>query len=181
MTDYLNTTLGAASGGSNSLLPTGIRNFEISSADIVENKYNGRSELTVTFNSEAGSGRERFMLEPWSTEQKAIEQFISMVTNNLGGLGIQTEGRTLREVLGALPQEKNQLIGSVVELKVEHKDRKPKPDGSHLKDDGTPWQDQRVYVNRVVKEAPAASNTAAADEGTFGPGSFVEDDDIAFV
>lgn len=159
---WLSTTLDAPSeGGGNSLLPPGVQNVTITDAVAGENQYNGRNEVTLRISG----AKTTIPLEPWDANK--IDQFLKMFNNGLGNIGIETQGKTAQQVLGTLPQDLPGVIGNVIEVNVVHSDRKPKPDGSHLKDDGTPWTDQKVYINRLVSRgtgaAPATAGAANPD------------------
>lgn len=184
---WQNTTLEAPREGGNALLTPGVGNYTITSAEAGPNQWNGRNELTLRVSGPGGSGKTTIPLEPWDTsDQSKIDTFLKMFNNGLGNIGIVTEGRTAVQVLAALPKELPGIAGNVVELNVVHSDRKPKPDGSHLKDDGTPWTDQKIYVNRLVSTGPAPTAQAQAAPAAPSPFDFVpapadtSDDNIPF-
>jgi len=176
---WMTTTLAAPRAGGGGLIPAGVNNFKITDARTEVNKYNGRNEAVLRFAGEEGGGQSTIPLEPWDSNK--VDTFLNIFNNSLGNIGIEVEGKTAQQVLGTLEKDLPGIIGNIVELNVVHSDRKPKPDGSHLKEDGTPWQDQKVYINRLVKAgdgAPAAGGTSEfAPVGTSG---FSSDDDIPF-
>jgi hypothetical protein len=158
--DWMNQTLEAPrEGGGNSLLAPGLGNYTVVSAEVATNKWNGRNQLDYRITGPGGSTTESVPLEPWDPAK--VDTFVKMFTNNLGNLGIDVEGKTPVQILATLEDDARTLAGNVIECNVVHSDRKPKPDGSHLKDDGTPWQDQKVYINRLVSRAPQAAPAPA--------------------
>lgn len=176
---WMTTTLSAPRAGGGGLIPAGVNNFKITDARIEVNKYNGRNEAVLRFTSEAGGGQSTIPLEPW--DQNKVDTFLGIFNNSLGNIGIEVEGKTAQQVLGTLEKDLPGVIGNIVELNVVHSDRKPKPDGSHLKQDGSPWQDQKVYINRLVKRgdsAPAAGGTSEFAPNV--PAGMAADDDIPF-
>lgn len=161
---WMTTTLDAPSeGGGYSLLPAGINNYTIKNAEIVANKWNGRNEVVLTISCPEGSGKTDIPLEPWSAD--AVDTFLKVFKNGLGNIGIPVEGKTPQQILATLTTDLPKVIGNVVEFSVEHKTRKAKPDGSHLKQDGTPWMDAKAYINRLVQRgtglAPSGQTAAA--------------------
>ena len=188
MNDWLDTTLDAPREGGNSLLNPGVGNYAITEATIGVNQWNGRNELTLRISGSGGSGKTTIPLEPWSAD--ALDTFMRIFNSSLGNIGIAVEGRTAKQVLAALPKELPGVVGNIIEINVVHSDRKPKPDGSHLKQDGTPWTDQKEYINRLVKASDPAPVAAPAMAGVAAPSGFdpsdfasvgtAPDDDIPF-
>lgn len=183
---WMTATLDAPREGGGGLLPEGVNNYTITDATVGANQWNGKNEVTLRINCPAGGGKTNILLEPW--DMNKVDDFVKRFTNDLGNIGIETQGKTIAQVLATLPQDIKSVIGNVVEFNVKHSDRKAKPDGSHLKDDGTPWKDAKAFINRLVAKsgAPAAAATvdpaAAALDAAFAaatPGHNT-DDDIPF-
>ena len=176
---WMTTTLSAPRAGGGGLIPAGVNNFKITDARIEVNKYNGRNEAVLRFSGEEGGGQSTIPLEPW--DQNKVDTFLNIFNNSLGNIGIEVEGKTAQQVLGTLEKDLPGVIGNIVELNVIHEDQKPKPDGSHLKQDGTPFKNQKVYINRLVKQGEGAP--AAGGAGGFSPvgtAGFATDEDIPF-
>lgn len=180
MTNWMDSTLAAPSEGGRTMLPEGVGNFTISDARIEVNRFNGRNEAVLRLAGERGGGQHTIPLEPWSAD--AIDTFLRIFNNSLGNIGVPVEGRTAKQVLEQLPNTLAATIGNVVEMNVIHEDQKPKPDGSHLKEDGTPWKNQKAYLNRLVSEKGAATGgpMAALDAAFAAAPSAPANDDIPF-
>lgn len=187
MNDWMNTTLEAPREGGNSLLPEGLNNYTIVSADIGANQWNGRNELTLRITSAAGSGKHTIPLEPWDSAK--VDTFLSIFNNSLGNIGIETEGKTPVQILATLEQDIAGVFGNVIEVNVKHEAQKSKPDGSHLREDGTPWMNAKSYINRLVtKRGPEAEfekqPVGVAAPAGFDPSDFTSgqaaDSDIPF-
>lgn len=163
---WMSSTLDAPSeGGGFSLLPAGLNNYTIKDADIRVNPWNSRNEVLLRLSSPEGSGEHTIPLEPW--DMNAIDTFLKVFNNSLGNIGIPVQGLTAQQVLANLPNTLPTVIGNVIECNVLHEPRKPKPDGSHLKQDGTAWLNAKCYINRLVARGPVGGTSAAAQQAAY--------------
>ena len=149
----------------NSPFPEGIYTMKVTDSKIVESPEGApKHKMTLEVVSGDMAGRKAW---PYSPDISAMDGVISMVKNVRAILGDVVPGDTTNdgqfevkadEFVGNAEEYASRLIGEVVEAKCMN--QKVRADGSHLKDDGTPWQNW--YINRGLGEDGKA---AAAPKG----------------
>ena len=149
----------------NSPFPNGNYTLKVTDSKIIDNA-DGQPIHKVTMEVIAGDKKGR-KVWPYAPNLSSIDGVLSMVKNIRAILGDVVPGEktddgqfevAIDQFLEQAEDFAAKLIGEVVEAKCV--DQKPRPDGKHLKDDGTPWQNW--YINRGLGEDGKA---AAAPQG----------------
>ena len=147
--------------GGGGLLPKGVRVYDITKARVeVSTRGAKLRELVIGLaDSEGHSGETTVALEPFDKSPRGVELWESLFKGAAQGLGFTPTAGHLpmvdiaNEFASWVPT--SGLVGSTVEAMVKHVESKPKPDGSHLKDDGTPFVNHRVTFRGIVGAAQA--------------------------
>jgi len=158
----------AAVSGSfdNSPLTEGKHIVRCVKSDITEDPFTHKLYLRVEDGDD--KGKWCFPYNPDLNSDNGIMQCARNITAILGDDAI--EGAVLKngqiEVdFGDFFDQLEDLAAQCIDEKIEVtvKNSKPKPDGSHLKNDGTSWQN--VYINRGLGEDAEAANKMARAAG----------------
>jgi hypothetical protein len=153
-------------GYDNSPFPEGTYNLIVKDSKIIDNK-DGQPVHKMMLEIVGGDTAGR-KVWPYSPNLTSVDGVLSMAKNVraiLGDVvpGNKTDDGQFEIALDAFLDEAEEfaakLIGEVVEAKCVNS--KVKADGSHLKDDGTPWQNW--FINRGLGED---AKKAAAPKGT---------------
>ena len=146
----------------NSPFAEGVYTLKVTDSKIVESpEGNPKHKMTLEVVSGDMAGRKAW---PYSPDISTMDGVISMVKNVRAILGDVVPGDTTSdgqfevkadEFVGNAEEFAARLIGEVVEAKCMN--QKARADGSHLKDDGTPWQNW--YINRGLGEDGKAAAT----------------------
>ena len=146
----------------NSPFAEGVYTLKVTDSKIVENpEGNPQHKMTLEVVSGDMAGRKAW---PYSPDISTMDGVISMVKNVRAILGdvvpgdITSDGQfevKADEFVGNAEEFAARLIGEVVEAKCMN--QKARAFGSHLKNDGTPWQNW--YINRGLGEDGKAAAT----------------------
>jgi hypothetical protein len=159
-------------GGGVSLLPSGIRTFEVTTARAEVNEKTGRREAVIGLSNSAGNGEDKIALEPWDTSFDGVEMWERIFKGAAQGLGFTPSGdhvsveEAATEFASFLPA----LVGANVEVEVKHLESKK------LKDDGTPFVNHRVNYRQLVGNTPAMAAAPAAQHEPAAFAGAVADD-----
>lgn len=156
--------------GGSSLLPSGVRDYNVFGCRVQLNKFSGMRELLVEVASSEGSGDFTIPLEkPQGLEE---DTFMWIFGSQLGALGF--EGLVGETPLGFvekhLASQLGKVYNSVISLEVTHQPSKK------LRDDGTPFINARVKVRRVVEPGTGAVKAPLAPAA----GTITPDDSFPF-
>ena len=149
----------ASSGGDfdDSPLPEAIYTNEITEAKIPDEPDKNAGKLVWWMKIATGEykGRVVFPYKPDLTDVNGVMSFARLVQTILGDRvelpGYEKDGEfnlNIDAFLEDAEEYAHRLIGELVEARCVN--QKPRPNGSHLRKDGTPWQNW--YVNRGLGE-----------------------------
>lgn len=157
-------------GGGMSLLPAGIRTFEITTARAeVAERGNKLRQAVIGLASSAGSGEDTLPLEPFDRSPDGVELWERIFKSAASGLGFAPSAGnvTMQDAANEFAAYLPGLVGSLVEVEVKHVPSKK------LKDNGEPFVNHRVTYRSVV--AGSGTTAAAAPVAETVP-SFADDD-----
>jgi hypothetical protein len=139
-------------GGGMSLLPAGIRAFEVTTARAEVNDR-GLREAVIGLSSSAGAGEDKIALEPWDKSFDGTEMWERIFKGAAQGLGFQpsSDQVTVEQAANEFAAYVPRLVGSMVEVEVKH------VNGKKLKDDGTPFVNHRVNYRQIVGQSAAVA------------------------
>jgi hypothetical protein len=154
------------------LLPEGVRTYEIQSATPVVNKYTNNRELVLRLVSSAGSGEHTVPLEPFKNTSEALELWEKILKTWASKLGFEPSSDSLEmvQIANEFASTASNLVGSIIELDVQHVDGKEREDGTFFKN-------QRVYINKLV--AKGSNGVVPTPMATAAVSGF-DDDSIPF-
>lgn len=164
-----------AKGGA--MLPEGTRMYTVTACRPEVNKRTERREAYIAVTSSEGSGAFEIPLEPW--DENARDTWEKVFKGQAQGLGfVPTNGDTVPlhvAVTEFTTQYLPSLLNAQIELSVYH------VASTKLKDDGTPFLNQRVYCNALLSKSAVAQATDG-ESGYYKPvvTSALADDDIVF-
>lgn len=145
-------------GGGMSLLPAGIRTYNITAARVDVNQRGAGPalrELTIALASTDGHGEATVPLEPFDRSPDGVAMWERIFKSAAVGLGFQPSGGHL-PMMDVADEFARWVPGSgltscAVECEVTHHDSK------RLKDDGTPFVNHRVKFRGIVDGSTAAA------------------------